>query len=53
MPQRGLGTTILSIFDEEQVARLINLSDGRRVSVLIVIGHPDEDPLMPKRKDVE
>ena len=48
----GLGTCIMGLFDEAAVAGLIGLSEGQLVSALIALGYPDEEPNMPKRKDV-
>lgn len=48
----GIGTCILGIFDEEKIAPLIALPEGQRVSALIAMGHPAEEPVMPKRKEV-
>ena len=51
--EKGLGTVILGIFDEDEVAKAIGLSEDRGVAALIVIGHPAIDnPEAPKRKDV-
>ncbi len=47
----GLGTVIMGIFDENEVASVIGLDSSRSVSALIAIGYPDEQPVMPKRKD--
>lgn len=49
---KGVGSVILGIFDEHKVAELIDLEEGQRVSALVAIGYPDEEPAAPKRKDV-
>lgn len=49
----GFGTVMMGIFDEEKVAKAIELSKDQSVSVLIAIGRPAEKPDAPKRKDVE
>ncbi|MBQ9086031.1 MAG: nitroreductase family protein [Clostridia bacterium] len=49
----GLGTVIMGIFDEKKVASLLGLSEGESVSALIALGHPDEEPDTPKKKNVE
>ncbi len=46
----GLSTVIMGIFDEDKVAKLISLPEGRSVSALIAIGYADETPEPPKRK---
>ena len=51
--EQGLGTVIMGIFDEDKVAELISLEEGRKVAALIAIGYPDEEPALPKRKEVE
>lgn len=48
----GLGTCIMGLFDEAAVAALTGLPEGQLVSALIALGYPDEEPAMPKRKDV-
>ena len=51
--EAGLGTVILGIFDDEKVANLLEIPEGREVVALIPIGYPDEAPVAPKRKPVE
>jgi nitroreductase len=51
--EKGVGSVILGIFDENKVADIINLDEGQKVSALIAIGYPDEEPAAPKRKGVE
>lgn len=50
--EQGLGSVILGIFDDEKVASLLSLEEGREVVALIPIGVPDEAPVAPKRKPV-
>lgn len=50
---KGVGSVIMGIFDEEKVAELIQLEEGRKVAALISVGYPDEEPVVPKRKEVE
>lgn len=50
--EKGLGTVILGIFDEEKVAEVISLPEDRGVAALIVIGHPAVSCEAPKRKEV-
>ena len=48
----GLGTVIMGIFDEREVARVIGLDESRVVSALIALGYPAQKPDAPKRLDV-
>ena len=50
--EKDLGTVILGIFDENEVAKVISLPEDRGVAALIVIGHPAQSPDAPKRKEV-
>lgn len=50
--EKGLGTVILGIFDENEAAKALNLSDDLGVGAFIVIGHPNVSPDAPKRKEV-
>lgn len=49
---RGIGSVIMGLYDEDTVASIIGLEEGRSISALIPIGYPDIDPDAPKRKDV-
>ena len=51
--EKGLGTVIMGIFDDEKVAELLNVPEGRDVIALIPIGYPAEEPTAPRRKPVE
>ena len=51
--EKGLGSVIMGIFDEEKVGEIIGIEEGRKVAVLIALGYPDEEPQAPKRKTVE
>ena len=51
--EKGVGSVIMGIFDEDKVAELISLEEGRKVAALIAVGYPDEEPALPKRKEVE
>lgn len=50
---KGLGSVILGIFDEDKVAELISLDAGQKVAALVAVGFADEAPEAPKRKAVE
>lgn len=49
----GVGSVIMGIFDEDKVAEIIGLEEGRKVAALVAIGVPDEEPAAPKRKTTE
>ena len=43
----------MGIFDENKVRSVLELPEEQSVAALIAIGHPAEQPVCPKRKDVE
>lgn len=49
----GVGTVILGIFDEDKVAKAINLPEGQKVAALIAMGYPDQKCEAPKRKSID
>ena len=52
--EKGVGTVILGIFDEDKVAAAIDLPQGQKVAALIPIGYPQGDiPSAPKRKTAD
>ncbi len=51
--EKGLGTVIIGIFDDDKVADLLNVPKEREVIALIPIGYPAEEPVAPRRKSVE
>lgn len=51
--EQGLGSVILGLFDEESVASMLQLPEGRELVALIPVGYPDEEPAVPRRKPVE
>ena len=51
--EKGLGTVIMGIFDDDKVAEVLNVPEGREVIALIPIGYPAEEPVAPRRKPVE
>lgn len=48
--EKGLGTVIMGIFDEQKIAELIGLPEGQEIAALIPVGYPDVNPEAPKRK---
>ncbi len=51
--EKGLGTCIMGIFDEEDIAEAINLPEGQRVGAVIALGYADGEPQAPARKEVD
>jgi len=51
--EKGLGTVIMGIFDDDKVAEVLNVPAERDVIALIPIGYPAEEPTAPRRKPVE
>ena len=51
--ERGIGSVILGLFDEEKTSSLLQISEERELAALIAIGYPYEMPNTPKRKTVE
>ncbi len=49
----GVATVIMGIFDGEEIAKRIELSDDREVGAIIAIGYEKEHPATPKRKTVD
>ena len=49
----GVGTVILGIFEENEIAKRIYLPEQETVAALIAAGYPNETPQAPKRKSVE
>ena len=50
---KGVGTVIMGIFDENKVSEVIPVPEGQKVAALIAMGYPDEEPKAPRRKTVE
>lgn len=51
--EKGIGTCIMGIFDEEKIAALLNLPEDQIVGAVISAGYPAEAPEAPKRKSSE
>ncbi|MDD5948663.1 MAG: nitroreductase family protein [Lachnospiraceae bacterium] len=51
--EKGLGTVIMGIFDEDKVKEVITVPKNQEVMALVAVGYPDEEPQAPKRKTVE
>ena len=50
---KGIGTCIMGIFDEEKVAEALNLPEDQKVGAVIAAGYADIAPDAPPRKDLE
>lgn len=49
----GVASVIMGIFDGEEIAKVIELSEDREVGAIIAIGYEKEHPTAPKRKTVD
>lgn len=50
--EKGLGTVIMGIWDEDGITELLNIPETQELAALIAIGYPDISPDAPKRKSV-
>ena len=51
--EKGIGTVIMGIFEEEKVKKLADIPEGQSVSAIIALGYPEGESIAPKRKSVE
>lgn len=51
--EKGIGSVILGIFDQEKIEKLLEVPEDRELVALIPIGYPAEEPIAPKRKTVD
>lgn len=51
--EKGLGTCIMGIFDEEKIAGLLNLPKDQTIGAVIALGYADQQPEAPARKSVD
>lgn len=51
--EEGLGTCILGWFDEKKAARILGVHKGKRIPLLITLGHPDCEIRKKIRKPLE
>ena len=49
---KGLGTVIMGVFDEDEIAELLGIPEDQELGALIALGYPDIEPDAPKRKAV-
>lgn len=50
---KGLGTVIMGIFDEDGISKLLGIPEDQELGALIALGYPDIKPDTPKRKTIE
>ncbi len=50
---KGVGTVIMGIFDEDKVGETVSVPQGQKVAALIAMGYPAEQPKAPRRKNAE
>ncbi len=48
----GLGTVHIGLFDAGEAARLLDVPDGFVVVEMTPLGYPDEQPAVPKRREL-
>lgn len=49
----GLGTCVVTTYDEREVKDLLSVPYSMRVVMLLLVGHPAEKPLSPVKKSFE
>lgn len=49
----GLGSVVMGVFDEEKLHGVLNLPDNQKIAAVLAVGYPDENPIIPRRKDLE
>ena len=49
----GLGTVIMGVFDRNGLERYLQLPEGQELMALIALGYPADEPVAPKRKEVD
>ncbi len=50
--EKGLGTVIMGIFDEDGITKLLHIPQEQELAALIAVGWPDAAPEAPGRKAV-
>lgn len=51
--EKGIGSVVLGIYDEEQIKEIVNLDSNIGISCLLPIGYPEGEAVAPKRHDDE
>ena len=49
----GLGTVIMGLYDIEKASEILQVPDGQLLMSLVALGHPTEEPQVPKKKTVD
>jgi nitroreductase len=49
----GLGSVIVGLFDHDGAARVLEVPEGNELVALIPLGHPDQEPKTPERRNIE
>ena len=49
---KGLGTVIMGVFDDAEVAKELEIPETQEVAALIAVGYADVEPEAPVRKEV-
>lgn len=50
---KGIGTCIMGIFDDEKIKEVLNLPENQIVGAVIAAGYPEEMPEAPARKGAD
>lgn len=50
---KGLGTVIMGLYDIEKAEKILQVPEGQLLMALVAVGHPAEEPAVPKKKNVE
>lgn len=50
--EKGVGSVIMGIFDEEKIEKVIEIPEGQQIAALVGLGYPSLQPEAPKRKEV-
>ena len=50
--EKGLGTCIMGIYNEDAVPAFLNVPEGEIVTAVVTMGYPAIDPICPKRKSL-
>lgn len=50
--EKGIGTVILGVFDDEKVKEALNIPGNEKVAALVAMGYPEKANPAPPRKEV-
>lgn len=45
-----LGTCVVTTYNEDEIKEILTVPYSMRVVMLLLVGHPDEDPILTRRK---